>query len=779
MRGVVFIVLLNLTVFQLTAKPIDFKGELTWIKLQMENGHLPQSEAALIQLCQTKKLTTYELFALNKQLSKVYLMQQNFTKYGAQVDQMMLLSKRIHPIYQAEAYAHKAYYWHYLMWPDSALVYADKSMKLYRKHELFRSKIDIPFIYEVHAITFLYRRDGTKPKAYLNLPIEEFKKNQFQWFDSALFYQSKFPFEFTTERSMLYRSYANRWLDIVVGDPKSKPKPIQLYAFQKANDLYDKGIACLKPCHKNDLLTLTGLKGCIHTYIQRYKDAETIFHKVLQQIGWRDLFDRSKVDYQPLMVLLTFKVRNALFLPFNSINSQAQIHLIQQLKPEFWKSFDDRNALPYDPYRTSPYINLFYLYLQKSIQEKNNQGDLQRAVSYLLTLKTHFYFLKHHEKKHRYFLPYFDVQRIQKRLKKDECYLFMQSDSDYLSDRKILISKHRVQLVHSSSRGKLENEDLSKLSFQLFQRYAHQDFKNSLENVLQQFPSVKKLFISYDDKIPYEILMKDTLGHSYSDANYAGNEINFVRLYNPYTYFAPEKIVENKHFDVRYLNQTDQSKLLFMDDLFRHYQTNQQFTNQQYQGNLEELLAKQGTLHLYGHGEFLFSKEALTYGFQMSYHLQNKLHSERQIDPDFICNRDLVVLNNCFSGYPFFNVNEFNKTIPLRIMNNGAKALICSPNKIDDYFSATFFRLFYAHLEKDMLFEDAFFLARNQFFEEHPEMRHPQIWNGLQLMVSFPLKQKQSSSANSVIYQFIGGALIVLSLVLLRAALRKRKLIHR
>jgi hypothetical protein len=134
-----------------------------------------------------------------------------------------------------------------------------------------------------------------------------------------------------------------------------------------------------------------------------------------------------------------------------------------------------------------------------------------------------------------------------------------------------------------------------------------------------------------------------------------------------------------------------------------------------------------------------------------------------------------VVLNNCFSGYPFYNVNEFNRTIPLRILSNGAKAVICSPNKTDDYFSAEFFKSFYAYIDQHLLFEDAFFRARLDFFRKHPEMRNPQIWNGLQLTVSYAMKQKEQETNFSLLKGVMIIGVSALLLVLLGVYWRKKK----
>lgn len=708
------------------------------IEQEIEAGELLKAERKLKKIEKSESIGKLEKYKCNKLMTKIYLNQQAFSKYNLEVDKLIHLSKFLNPIYSSEAYAHKAYYWHYMMWADSALVYSNKSMSLYRKNEKFRTKVEIPFIYEVYAITYLYRTDASKPKAYLDLPIKDQKKKQFQWFDSALYYQAKFPFKFSTDRSMLYRSYANRWLDEVVGRGAKIPTKSQLIAFKKANVLYDKGIACLKPWHKNDFLTLIALKGSIHTTLRRYKEAEKIFNTGLHSLSTEDLMNRSKLDYHPLMNFLSVKVKNTLFLPYNKQKTNKEIALFLKLRSEFWGSFDRNNDLPYDPYRTSPYINLFNLYTLKAKNEKSNKTDFEKAVSYLLTVKVYFHFLKNDRQNTKH-LPYFDVSTIQKKLEKNECFLFMQNDNDLLYGKKILITKNKIQFVNSYRICELNSLNIDTLTFNEFKKLSVQAYQDNLKDVLLILPNVKKIYINNDDLIPYEMLLKDSKSKSYASANFAGNQINFVRLYNPYTYFDETSVLQNYPIDIRSLKQKKVSKLHFMDDFFNHFSTNHPYSKKYYQGDLKDLLTRKGILHLYGHGEFAFDEAAQAFGFQIRYETTGSTQADRQFSDDFSCNRELVVLNNCFSGFPFSNVNEFNKTIPLRILSNGAKSLICSPNKVDDYYSAEFFKLFYQKIEKGLVYEDAFFEAKQQFVKDHPDMRNPKIWNGLQLIVSYKI----------------------------------------
>ncbi|MBP6089736.1 MAG: CHAT domain-containing protein [Crocinitomicaceae bacterium] len=781
----VLIVFISLISFNFSfAKSSTYKDQLLKIEQLIEKNQLIAAQKLVKILKHTFKESIQENYYSTKLSCKIFLFQQAFDHYNLANEKLCKLAKQLPPIYLSEAYAHKAYYWHYMMWPDSALVYSNKSYELYNKSRKYKSQIEPAFIYEVYAMTYLYRSDDLKTTAYSGMGLKGYQPKLFLYFDSSYFIQQRYPFKFTSDKAMFYRSNGNRWLDLVTGYRiKTKAetkyfKPVQWLAFRKANELYDKGIACLKEWHRNDLLTLTALKATNYTGVGKWKEAQYFFDRVFNQFSEQELLNRTFIAYQPLMIFLTMKIRNEIHLPINPISTNKSIHLLEKIKYEFWNSFTDNSDLPYDPYRTSPYIDLFTLYTLKSKFSNSKKTDLSKAVSYLLTMKNYFHFLKNKTLFRNKELPFFDVKLIQKKLKHNECFIFFQNDADLLAEKKLLITRNSIQFIRAKKTPDLVALNHDTLNYKAFKKISYLAFQNNLKQVLTILPKVKKIYISHDDIIPYEILLKDNLSSSYTKANFAGNQINFVRLYNPYTYFGSSKELNECQIDVRSLKQKKVSKLLFMDEFFKNFTTTQRISKNDYQGNLKDLLSKKGILHLYGHGEFSMDDEAQTSGFQIRYETTSSTKSERQLSGDFSCKRELVILNNCFSGYPFFNLNEFNKTIPLKILSLGAKTLICSPNKTDDYYSAQFFQLFYKKLTEGRMYEDAFFESKQAFVKAHPEMRNPQIWNGLQLIVSYKIHNKPENQFLLVFNGILILVLLDIILSVLNALLRKKKRLH-
>ncbi|MEY4522049.1 MAG: hypothetical protein RIT10_1234 [Bacteroidota bacterium] len=775
----ILIVFISLISFNTSfAKTSDYKAQVLKIEQLIEKNQLIAAQKLVYKLKHTFKESIQENYYSTKLSCKIFLFQQAFDHYNLANEKLCKLAKQLPPIYLSEAYAHKAYYWHYMMWPDSALVYSNKSYELYNKSRKFSAQIEPAFIYEVYAMTYLYRSDDLKTTAYSGMGLKGYQPKLFLYFDSSYFIQQHYPFKFTSDKAMFYRSNGNRWLDLVTGykvktkEESKNFKPVQWLAFRKANELYNKGIACLKEWHRNDLLTLTALKATNYTGVGKWKEAKYYFDRVFNKFSKQELFNRAIIAYQPLMIFLTMKIRNDILLPFHPNSNKKTIYLLEKLKSEFWKSFTKNSDLPYDPYRTSPYIDLFTLYAHQSSHSKNNKKELQsKAVSYLLTMKTYFHFLKNKQFLSEKKEPFLNVKSIQKRLNKNEGFILVQNDADLLADKKILITKDTILFFNSFTKNKLLSDSLS---LKLYKEIYHEEFLTNFSEVDKKFPAINKIYISYDDATPYEILLKNKQGRNFSTLNYLGNTINFVRIYNPYTYFNKTKEIAIETIDVRKLTQNQSSKLMFMDEYFRTFQTFKKTSIKNYTGELTALLLGKGILHIYGHGEINVDEGTNSKGFQFSYIENNNLKSVKRLTGDFKAKRDLVVLNNCFSGYNELNFNEFNKTIPLKILSNGAASVISSPTVIDDFYSALFFKLFYLKIQKGTCFEDAFYQTRKYIFMQYPELKLPRNWNSLQLFQSYKLKKHQTEKSSlSTILMYV--CLLIAGIFLLLKYARKIK----
>lgn len=76
------------------------------------------------------------------------------------------------------------------------------------------------------------------------------------------------------------------------------------------------------------------------------------------------------------------------------------------------------------------------------------------------------------------------------------------------------------------------------------------------------------------------------------------------------------------------------------------------------------------------------------------------------------------------------------------------------------------------------MYEDAFFESKQAFVKAHPEMRNPQIWNGLQLIVSYKIHNKPENQFLLVFNGILILVLLDIILSVLNALLRKKKRLH-
>lgn len=407
--------------FAKSPNQLAIRTQILPIEENIENANLAIAEQQLFRL-QKSPLTLKQKYECTKLLEKIYLTQQDFNKYSLCNERLVKIAKQLHSIYLSEAYAYKAYFYHTMMWGDSALVYSNKSHDLMMKNRQFLAKIEPSFVYEVYAITYLYRRTNLNTNFYQIDGLSEYQPVQFQYFDSAIYYQVKYPLKFSSDRAMIYRSYANRWFDkvnsyrVFSAEEAKQLKPISWYAFKKVDELYDKGLACLKAQHVNDYFAIIALKSLNFNNVGKWEKGSQILDNAIQRYPIKFLLDHSKVAYQPFMNFMTYRIRNEIQLPYNARKVSFDLFLLDNFKESFWQSFIESSDLPYDQYRTSPYINLFTLYCFKSLHEANPEKSLAKGVSYLLTMKSYFHFIKKKNLLSRRVLPYFDVSVIQQKL---------------------------------------------------------------------------------------------------------------------------------------------------------------------------------------------------------------------------------------------------------------------------------------------------------------------------------------------------------------------------
>ncbi|MCE2743403.1 MAG: CHAT domain-containing protein, partial [Fluviicola sp.] len=234
-------------------------------------------------------------------------------------------------------------------------------------------------------------------------------------------------------------------------------------------------------------------------------------------------------------------------------------------------------------------------------------------------------------------------------------------------------------------------------------------------------------------------MISDSTGNNYDQLKYLAKKIQFVSIYNPYSFFTSPQMASQKELKFVKLKNEEYSKLPFMDLLCQKKFNPLNSSQTVFQGNLPKYLNSKGIIHLYGHGNFKINSELGSINLELPYQTNNQVSSISKIKENQEVNNSLIVLNNCFSG---FNVNissrEFDRGIYLSLLNKGALNVIVSPAKTDDESSSKIFNSFYQNIAKGETTEDALYHAQLYYLKTNQgSLAHPKFWSPYRLISNY------------------------------------------
>ena len=676
-------------------------------------------------------------------------------------------------------YAEKAYFWHFLTWGDSAAFYSNRSMEIIQRNRKDFSKINIAFVYQMYGVGYLYRKVDPliKVEVHHELPVSRILMNQY--FDSAKIYEQKYPFQFSSDRVMLYRGVGTRYLDLVSGykyrykDFQKLMNQQQWFAYKKALESYnytDKHI--INPLNWNDIINTKAISGLNYMCIGEKLKANRLFNKVLRNhLKVYKSFEKSP-NAQALLNLYSYKIINNESLPYNDKQTKNDIFILKQLRNSWWSTFIQSKGYNYDTYSFSPNYYIYKLYLRRYFIKKN-KSDLKFAASHLFSQILNFHFINKYNRtnKHRsnnafleysklvdknlkikigYILklnstkfpeaPKVSISLIQNHLNEKECFLIPCFRKSFDDSYKIVITKNNVSIVKSKCDLNFISIDFDTISFINYKKYAFKEYNDKIKSVLQSNKSISKVYIMYYDYSNYSNMISDTLGNNYDQLNYLGKDVQFVTLYDPVEFFTRNKISAKNQLEFIKLDNKKLSNLPFVDRLSHQRFSPLISSTSTFKGNFSELLVSNGMLHLFGHGSLIANNDSGTKNIELPYQSNYTDSSISKINSDQIVNSSLVVLNNCFSGY---NTNvssrEYDRGIYLNLLNNGALNVIVSPTKTDDESSSKIFNSFYKNIARGETTDDALYHAQLSYLNTNKgNMAHPKFWSPYRLITNYP-----------------------------------------
>ena len=746
----------------------------------IEDGSINIAYLLLDKYLKTPNLSNENKYLVYKDMAKIHLYEQDLVNYEKFNRKAYEIKKKEGEIYKGMYYAEKAYMWHFLMWKDSAAFYSNRSMEIIQKNRKDFKKISVAYVYQVYAICFLYRK--LDPKLRLkdshDQPIDRILMNQ--WFDSAKVYVKKYPYQFSSDKAMLHRGIANRFVDLVSGyhyaekDCQKKMNKLQWFCYNEAMKEYELANYYTNPNCWNDVFLTNYMLAINYMSIGEKLKAKNHFNSLL-----RNYFLKcKKIEKSPharlLMNVFSHKIVNDLLLPYNEREIEIDIDQLKKIRSNWWATINQSEKYNYDTYSISPNTYLYKLYLRKYKHTKK-PSDLKMATSYLVAQIVSFHFVKKEKeinslKRHNAFFefsqmknsslkksiknyltlnevkipeaPLVFISLIQNQLKKNECVVIpdLEGGGEISATYKIIVKQKSIQLFELKTDIHFLKNNLDTISFAGYKINAYQQYKEKIKPVLTHNPLINKVYLMYFDYSNYSAMISDTSGSNYDQLKYLGKTIQFVTLYNPYNFFTAKRLPSSNKVDFVQLQTKEFSGLPFMESFSKKSIAPLQFSNSIYNGDFAKILSMPGVLHLFGHGNLTRDKESGFENIELRYSSKFSSNSISKIDEKQNVNRSLIVLNNCFSG---FNNNsssrEYDRGLYLKLMHNGALNVIVSPGKTDDECSAKIFNFFYKYLGEGQTPTDALFHAQLSYLSANRgSLANPKFWSQYRLLTNYP-----------------------------------------
>ena len=807
----------NFIIAALPLKKTVFDEKLTIAEQLIEEGSINIAYLLLKDYSNSKKISETIRYRVYRDIAKIHLYEQDLVNFEKMSKKAYLLKKNKGEIYKGMYYAEKAYFWHYLTWGDSAAYYSNQSMDIIQRNRKDFDKINVAFVYQMYAIGFLYRKldSNIKVKIKHQMPVARVLMNQ--WFDSAKVYEKKFPFQFSSDRVLLYRGVGTRFLDHVSGYQygfKEYQKTMnysQWYSYKKAMEAYNYTLNnVINPKNWNDIIFTKSLKGLCYMCIGEKIKAKNLFNSVINMYAKQYNNYYKNPNSRALMTLYSYKTINDESLPFNEIQTKKDIEILKNLNKSWWASFVQSKEFNYDTYSESPNNYLFKLYLRRYLIKKNKK-DLEEATSHLLSQILNFHFIKQEKSSNDNrnnnanlelskisdsklknkikeliklrstelkLAPKVSLPIIQMNLKHNECLIipcFRKSSKD---SYKIIIQKNDVSIVSAKNDLNYSLIDYDTLTFEKYKDFAFNEYEQKIKPVLSKNWKFKKIYTMYFDFSNYSQMISDRIGNNFEQLNYLVKNIQFVSIYDPYEFFTGKQQNSEDYLNFIRLENKDFSSLPFMNQLASSKFNTLRTFNNIFQGDLSYYLRLNGIIHFYGHGNLKINSELGSVNIELPYQTNAKDSSISSITEQKVVNNALIVFNNCFSGYNS-NVSsrEFDRGIYLNLLNKGARNIIISPTKTDDESSSKIFLHFYQNIEKGESTSDALYHSQLTYLKSNKGITaHPKFWAPYRLISNYryPIYEVSSNENQKLKYLFWSVGSIIFSLIIVLYVRKQR-----
>jgi hypothetical protein len=743
---------------------VDFADQL------IEKGATNTAYFILKKELKNKNYSSLDKYKITKLISRCFLKELDMYHYDEFNRKGYELVKEEGEIYKAQFYIERVYFFHNLTWGDSVMYYATRAKEIFDRNRKDWNKIDVPFFFRIYGGSFLYtKNDVNVPiKQLYNMPKSRYRMLKFM--DSSFVLAKKYPYQYQSDLALAYRGIGNRHLDMVSEyHYPTKWRPYRInklgwYCFYKAKRAYEKANSLLDK--KNQLERVANYSLLALNYMcigkpfiaQKYFDT---MHKIY-------FSENHKSISAPKVYLncLTYERLNDFNLKYNPKKNQEAIQRLEAILPQWFEFLKSNGRYTYDTYYFSPYLQLYCYYARKFLHT-NDQKDIFKAVQYLLTEKNHFKYINESSNTEKYrwiaakeewkhfsknelkqiksilkkepvqitntntHYPLIDLNFIQKKLKADEAILVSYMSKVFLDDYKIILTRNKIQLFKSKNdQHDTENPDYEKWDFKTFKTWTFKQYYTKLFRACKMFSTIKKFYILYDDDTNYELMITRLKGKSYNNLPFAMKKYAFIKLYDVENYFKSQ-MKGKRNVEYLKLQTTSQTQLPFMEQFNPKQFFKGKVIKKVTTTDFSTEIKKNGILHLVGHGDLQFVDSANFVGYNnFLVYLKNGIQKIDKLNLKIPIHRDLLIFDNCYSGFRVGYKHEFDRGMYLELMRKGAVSMVVNKDKVDDYVSSQIMKHFYTYLNKGIPVGEALVYAKRKFLKENQNgYANPMYWS--------------------------------------------------
>lgn len=743
------------------SKNVDFADQL------IEKGATNTAYFILKKELKNKNYSILDKYKITKLISRCFLKEMDMYHYDEYNTKAFELVKDKEEIYKAQYYAERVYFFHDLTWADSVMYYALRARAIFDQNKKDWSKIEVPFMYRMFGVSYLYNNleKDIKIKKWFGMPKPRVK--MLNLIDSSIILTKKHPYRHLSDLALAYKGRGNRYLDMVSGyryPTKNRPYTISKlgwFAFYKAVSSYRESYKLLANENIPERISIYSLLGLSYMCIGKPQIAKLYFDTM--NTIYESKYKSHILTPKMYLNCLTYERINDFNLPYNSVKNQNAIKKISRILPQWNQYLNSHSKYSYDTYTISPYSQLFSYYARKFMHSRK-QIDAFKAVQFLLTEKYHFLLFEHSnqnelskwemvnneitfldeiDKKNVYQIlkiikpnksetkyKLIDFKSIQNRLLGNEAMIINYHSKIFTNNFIIVVSHNKIYFVNENifvDKHKLHPE-FDKMTFEEYKKWAFKHYYLKFYKIAKLLPDVNQFYTLYDDDVNYDIMITRNKGKDFSHLPFAIIKYKFLKIYNLKTFFnTPLK--GKRNLDLIMLPSSNLNKLPFMQSFNPRKYLNCKLNKYSNSRILSKNIIQNGILHVVGHGN-LVAVDSFTQSKHNKIIIKNSNFETVRFDSVKRIKKELVILNNCFSGFRTGYLIEYDHSLYLDLMRKGTLSLIASKDKVDDYVSSQIMKYFYIYLNKGIPVGEALIYAKRKFLRENKNgYANPVYWS--------------------------------------------------